>query len=677
MDFFSKNKGSQGFDPFAQMARGRFGFKSSARKYNLEIKDGAGFDGLSSERLGRNLSQVSLVITFVLAILMAVSLVGKAYWLQVVNAELYRNLSEGNRIRIKKIPAERGIIYDRNKNPLVHNVANFLLYTIPADLPSDAVEREKLLLKLLDYLPSLDVKALDEQLKKIAKGSYESFQPLFIMDNIDYQAALSIYLAAEKMPGIVLGSMSLRNYDLPSLSFSHLLGYTGKINAAELKLEGRDYSLIDYVGKSGLEKFYENELRGVSGIKQIEVDAFGKEKKTISESPVENGHSLVLSIDNAVQARLETIINKYLEKGGFKRASAIVMDPNNGEIIAMISLPSYDNNVFARGISKDEYQALLTNPDRPLYSRAISGEFPSGSTVKPVMVAAGLDSGIITDQTSFLSNGGLRISQWYFPDWKFGGHGQTNARKAIAESVNTYFYYLGGGYQDFQGLGIDRMMNYFKMFGLGSQTGIDLPNEASGFLPSKEWKEEVKNEKWYIGDTYHVAIGQGDLLATPLQVANYTAFFANGGQFYRPHLLKSILTPEGKDLGENENYLVKEAVIKPADVEVVREGMRQGVTAGSSIRLNSLPVEAAGKTGTAQWSSKKAPHAWFTGFAPYDKPEIVVTILVEEGEEGSRVSVPIAYDFMQWYFNGKKSDMPIVPRIEAPRVSSGTIEISD
>ncbi|HRH22327.1 MAG TPA: penicillin-binding transpeptidase domain-containing protein, partial [bacterium] len=385
-----------------------------------------------------------------LAVLMAMLLVGKAYWLQVVNAELYRNLSEGNRIRIKKIPAERGIIYDRNKNPLVHNVANFLLYTIPADLPSDAAERDKLLLKLLDYLPSLDIKALDEQLKKIAKGSYESFQPLFIMDNIDYQAALSIYLAAEKMPGIVLDSMSLRNYDLPSLSFSHLLGYTGKINAAELKLEGRDYSLIDYVGKSGLEKFYENELRGVSGIKQIEVDAFGKEKKTISESPVENGHSLVLSIDNAVQARLEMIVNKYLEKGGFKRASAIVMDPNNGEIIAMISLPSYDNNVFARGISKDEYQALLTNPDRPLYSRAISGEFPSGSTVKPVMVAAGLDSGIITDQTSFLSNGGLRISQWYFPDWKFGGHGQTNARKAIAESVNTYFYYLGGGYQDFQ-----------------------------------------------------------------------------------------------------------------------------------------------------------------------------------------------------------------------------------
>jgi penicillin-binding protein 2 len=248
------------------------------------------------------------------------------------------------------------------------------------------------------------------------------------------------------------------------------------------------------------------------------------------------------------------------------------MDPNNGEIIAMISLPSYDNNVFARGISKDEYQALLTNPDRPLYSRAISGEFPSGSTVKPVMVAAGLDSGIITDQTSFLSNGGLRISQWYFPDWKFGGHGQTNARKAIAESVNTYFYYLGGGYQDFQGLGIDRMMNYFKMFGLGNQTGIDLPNEASGFLPSKEWKEEVKNEKWYIGDTYHVAIGQGDLLATPLQVANYTAFFANGGKFYRPHLLKSILTPEGKDLGTNENYLVKEAVIKSADVEVLLSG---------------------------------------------------------------------------------------------------------
>jgi len=675
MDIFKPKTNLFQIDPFANFSTGRFGHKSSQKKYSLEIKDNSGFTG--SERLGRNLSHFAVGLSFVFACLLVTTLLFKVYWLQIAKGEFYRNLSEGNRVRIKKIPAERGIIYDRNQIPLVHNIANFLLYVIPADLPTDRANREEIYRRLTNLLPSFDSKSFSDQVNQIPKNSYESFQPLFVADNIDYQQAMAIYLEADRMPGIFLDSLSRRQYNLPSLSFSHLLGYTGKISPEELKVEGRDYSLIDYVGKSGLEKFYENELRGVNGIKQIEVDAFGKEKKTISESPLVNGNSLILSIDNAVQVKLETIINKYMEKGGFKKASAIVMDPNNGEIMALISLPSYDNNVFARGIKQDEYTALIEHPDRPLYSRAISGEFPSGSTIKPVMIAGALDSGIVTDQTSFLSNGGLRIGQWFFPDWKGGGHGQTDARKAIAQSVNTYFYYIGGGFQDFQGMGIDKMVHYFKLFGLGSQTGIDLPNEASGFLPSKEWKETTKKERWYIGDTYHVAIGQGDLLATPLQISYYTSYFANGGYFYRPHLLKSLLTPEGKQLINTESNLIKENVVNAEYVEVVREGMRQAVTAGSSIRLNSLPVEAAGKTGTAQWSSKKAPHAWFTGFAPFDKPEIVITILIEEGEEGSRVSVPIAYDFMQWYFNGKKADLPINPIIDAPRISSGTLEVSD
>jgi penicillin-binding protein 2 len=677
MSWWRARRSNADGDPFEAVLTGRFGFKSVQRKYSLELNDGVMTDAFTTEKLGRNVNYFSLWISCALAILMILALLTKVYWLQVVRGDFYRNLSEGNRIRIKKISAERGLIYDRNQRPLVHNVANFLLYAIPADLPTDEAERAQLFAQITKLVPDWPLASFRQQLQGINKNSYESFQPLFITDNVPYEAALAIYLSADKMPGVFLSSTSRRQYDLPSWSFSHLLGYTGKINAEELAGAGTDYSMIDYLGKSGLEKFYENELRGVSGIKQIEVDAFGKEKKTVSESSVENGRSLLLSIDIPTQVRLELTMREYLAKGGFKRASAIAMDPNNGEVLALVSLPAYDNNVFAQGISSEEYQALINDEDKPLYSRAISGEFPSGSTIKPVMVAAGLDSGIVTDQTNFLSNGGLRIGQWFFPDWKAGGHGQTDARKAIAESVNTYFYYLGGGYQDFQGLGIERMMNYFKIFGLGKQTGIDLPGEENGFLPSKEWKEEKKNEMWYIGDTYHVAIGQGDLLVTPLQVAYYTTFFANGGQFYRPHLLKAMISPEGKQIEIPDNNLIGGSKIKSADVEVVREGMRQGVTAGGSIRLNSLPVEAAGKTGTAQWSSKKAPHAWFTGFAPYDKPEIVLTILVEEGEEGSRVAVPIAYDFMRWYFEGKKSDAAIIPKIEAPKVSSGTIEVSD
>jgi len=671
-----RNKPSTNNDPFASLAVGRFGRTAHQKKYRLEISDSYLKDS-RHHKLGRNISVVAVIITQILSVMLCMTLLGKIYYLQIYKGDYYRSLSEGNRIRIKRLPAQRGIIYDRNQTPLVHNVANFLLYLIPTDLPKDFPERQGLLRRLSNIIPTIDANLIEAQLQAIQPGSYESFQPLFVVDNIDYEKALLIYLESIKMPGVFLDNRSRRQYNLPSLSFSHLLGYAGKISKEELTELGAEYSLIDYVGKSGLEKFYESELRGKHGVKQIEVDALGKEKKIISQTAVEDGNSLTLSIDIASQVKLETIINHYLEKGGFKKASAIVMDPNNGEILALISLPSYDNNSFAKGISNQEYQALLGHEDRPLFARASSGEFPSGSVIKPVMLAAALDAGIINDQTSFMSNGGLRIGQWFFPDWKSGGHGNTNARKAIAESVNTYFYYIGGGYQDFQGLGIDKIINYFKLFGLGSQTGLDLPNEADGFLPSKEWKESTKNETWYIGDTYHVSIGQGDLIVTPLQVANYTSFFANGGKMYRPHLVKNIITSQSKTPHEVDTSAIKENIIKSSDIQIVREGMRQAVTAGSAIRLNSLNVPAAGKTGTAQWSSKKAPHAWFTGFAPFDQPEIVITILVEEGEEGSRVAVPIADEFMRWYFDGKKPDLvdaPVKVRIEP---ATSTADVSD
>ena len=293
---------------------------------------------------------------------------------------------------------------------------------------------------------------------------------------------------------------------------------------------------------------------------------------------------------------------------------------------------------------------MLNDPDRPLYNRSMGGEFPSGSTIKPVISAAALQEGIITESTTFLSNGGLRIDKWFFPDWKAGGHGMTNVRKAIAESVNTFFYIIGGGYEGTTGLGVDRLAKYFKLFGLGSQTGIDLPGEVDGFVPSKEWKETTKKENWYIGDTYHLAIGQGDLNVTPLQVANYTAYFANGGKLLVPHLVKEI-RPSGSQVGTPVPVkIIRSGIVNPAYVQIVREGMRQTVVAGSARSLQQVPVPMAGKTGTAQWSTKKDPHAWFTGFAPYDDPTIVITILVEEGKEGSTIAVPIAREVLQWYF---------------------------
>jgi penicillin-binding protein 2 len=285
----------------------------------------------------------------------------------------------------------------------------------------------------------------------------------------------------------------------------------------------------------------------------------------------------------------------------------------------------------------------------------VSGEFPSGSTIKPIFAAGALQEKVITEVTSFLSTGGLRIGEWFFPDWKTGGHGVIDVKKAIANSVNTFFYYIGGGYGDFKGLGVSGLVKYARLFGLGEPTGIDLPGERAGFVPTADWKEQIKKEPWYIGDTYHFAIGQGDVLVTPLQVANYTAAIANGGILYEPHLVSKILGEDNKIIEEIKPVVIRRDFIDTANLKIVRAGMRETVTLGSARSLNALPVSVAGKTGTAQWSTKKSPHAWFIGFAPYDNPQVAIMVLVEEGVEGSTIAVPIAKDILNWYFSNKSN----------------------
>ena len=591
-------------------------------------------------------------IIFVLALFMAIIL-ARVAWLQIIKGDYYYNLAEGNRIRIARIEANRGIIYDSSNRPLVRNVANFLLYFVPADLPENEQEKRSIIERLSQILGTLSPADIENILTAVKPKSLESYQPLFVTDNIEYNKAMLLYLESDKMPGVYLSNKTKREYNLSSLSLSHILGYTSKINQTELDKYGSEYLPIDYIGKTGIENFWENELKGQSGKKQIEVDALGKEKKIINQLAGADGHNLVLSIDIDLQKKLEETITNALKKSKLNKACAIALDHNNGEILALVSLPSYNNNLFARGITNDEYQALVSHPDQPLFNRCTSGEYPSGSTIKPVLAAAALEEGIINENTSFISTGGLRIGEWFFPDWKVGGHGVTNVRKAIAESVNTFFYYIGGGYGDFVGLGIDRMVRYEKIFGLGKQTGIDIIGEAKGFLPTKDWKETIKGERWYVGDTYHAAIGQGDITVTPLQVANYTAVFANGGLLYRPHFIRQVLSSDDKIIRQVDHKPIKSNVVSSENIKIVREGMRQTVAAGSARSLASAPVAVAGKTGTAQWSSNKPNHAWFTGFAPYDKPQIVITILIEQGGEGSSVAVPIAREVLEWYFSNK------------------------
>lgn len=629
-------------------------------------------DTKEKEVVGNAFSASTLPLLSVLLIVCLGTLVARTAWLQVVKGDYYYSMAEGNRIRIERVQPKRGVIYDRYLNPLVRNRANFMLYLIPADLP----EEEKALDDIFARISTLVGREAGETakagLKEIKTGSIESYKPYFVKDNIEYETAMKLYLDTESWPGVVLSSRTNREYLYTGVevvidnkaeeakqlfSLSHLMGYTGKINQSELDKFGDEYLPIDYIGKSGIEYFWENELKGQNGKRQIEVDALGNEKKLIGETAAVNGNNLVLSLDLPFQLKLEEILLRHLEKLKLSRASIVAMDPRNGEILAMVSLPAYNNNLFARGISGDEYSLLLNHPENPLINHAISGQYPSGSTIKMVMAVAALEEGVISESTSFLSTGGIRISEWFFPDWKAGGHGRTDVRKAIAESVNTFFYYIGGGFEDFQGLGLERIVNNFEHFGLGAQTGIDLAGEASGLLPNRAWKEKTKGESWYIGDTYHMSIGQGDVLVTPLQVANFTAVFANGGKLYRPHLLRQILDSTDQPSKELDNSPVREDFLDPYNVEIVKQGMRQTVTAGSARSMLSSPVEIAGKTGTAQWSANKANHAWFTGFAPYDNPELVFTLLIEEGGEGSSIAVPIANEAMSWYFSEYKKSV--------------------
>lgn len=670
----------RGQDPFV-IREGKFKQASLEDSfYHLDWAEESFLSGNNDKEMMRRTFDLSKLryITGFLALFMIVILC-RVFWLQVVKGEYYYSMAEGNRLKIVSVEPKRGIIYDSKQRPLVTNEANFILYLIPNDLPHNELERDNVLRRISSILDQKTASAqsqvgslelisdsssfyeLKEKVDKIKINSLDAYQPLFIVDNLEYQTAMELYLEAEKIPGVFISNKIRRNYvsaatstanmlPIGESSFSHILGYTGKINDKELAKHGNEYSLIDYLGKTGIEYSYEKELKGKKGNKNIEVDALGKEKKIVSQTAPEDGHNLVLGIDYDLQKKVEDVLKTSLGKLGLKKASVVIENPKNGEILALVSWPAYDNNVFARGIKSGDYNKLLKDPSRPLFNRAISGEFPIGSTFKPVMSAAALQEKIINENTSFMSTGGLHVGQWSFPDWKAGGHGATNVKKAIAESVNTFFYYIGGGYGDFQGLGIERIVKYAAMFGLSQATGIDLPNEATGFLPSAKWKEDTKNEVWYIGDTYHASIGQGDITGTPLQVANYTAAIANGGTLYQPHVVGKILDHDNNLIEEIKPTVIRSNFIDQQNIKIVQEGMRQTVTDGSGRNLNSLPVAVAGKTGTAQWSSNHNNQAWFTGYAPYDNPELAITVLVEEGGEGSSVAVPIAKEILQYYF---------------------------
>lgn len=579
-------------------------------------------------------------------------LTARTAFLQIAQGDHFSEVAEGNRIRVIDIKAPRGVIYDRHQNLLLENVSSFALAVTPVDLPKDEGELRQLAIELSEVadMSSEDIfELLDTQ-------SAYSYQSVIIKENLSHDEAIMVEILNSRYPGVILKSSSLRRYLTTNYlnSLSHVLGYIGKIEESrKAEYLEKGYLIDDYVGKAGIELSYEDELKGVNGKQTVEVDATGDAKEVLASKEPVSGNNLVLTIDSELQRVAEESLSRVLEKNGKKRGAVVIMEPNSGEILSLISLPAFDNNLFSQGISSEDFTKLINDPDRPLFSRAIAGEYPSGSTFKLIVSAAALEENIITPNTGFNSVGGIAVSRWFFPDWKAGGHGYTNLSKALAESVNTFYYMIGGGYNDFVGLGVDKITAYAKEFGLSKVLGIDLPNEADGFLPSKEWKEETKQERWYIGDTYNLSIGQGDVLVTPLQVASWTAVFASGGTLFKPYVVKEILDSNNNLVSEIKPVVLNKDFISPQNIEAVNKGLRQAVVSGSAVRLSTLPINVAAKTGTAQWSSNKEPHAWMTAFAPYEEPQIVVTVLVEEGEGGTITAAPVVYDILNWWANNR------------------------
>ncbi len=593
--------------------------------------------------LGRALSGRRFWMARAFVVVVLLVLIGRAGWMQVVRGADFQRQAENNRLRETPLLPRRGIIRDRQGRVLADNIPGFQVTMTPSDLPRDPAEMESdvssaartLGLSVNDLLPMAN-----------ATGSSRG-EAVIISDKVSYRQAMDFAVAWPDLQGFSLEVAARRRYPWGKeiQSLSHVLGYVGKLSADEYKdARTKGYRRADEIGKSGVESGHEEYLRGVLGARTSEVDAHGRVKALVGERPAVDGSDLSLALDLDLQRATEKALRTGLERAKANRGSAIALDPRTGEIYAAVSWPAYDNNIFSGGVSTTAYNALLKDERNPLFPRSWAGTYPSGSTVKIVIAAAALAEKVITANTSILSVGGIHIGASFFPDWKAGGHGPTNVRSAIAWSVNTFFYTIGGGYEGFVGLGVDRLAEWMRKFGLGSKSGLDLPGEREGLVPSRDWKEKTKGERWFVGDTYNLSIGQGDLLVTPVQVAAYTAAIANGGYRIEPHLAR---TGTSTEMGVR----LTEASI----INIVRQGMRDNVTYGSGRALSTMSFPVAGKTGTAQWSSTKPTHAWFTAFAPYENPEIVVTVLLEEGGEGSSTAVPVAREILQAWWDLRKA----------------------
>jgi penicillin-binding protein 2 len=582
----------------------------------------------------RLFGMVIIIFLFILGV--------RIFYLNVIKGNYYKDIASGNSMRSVPIKAPRGRILDRFGNVLVNNVPSVDATAIPSDLPKNPDEIKKISAEISEILSINE----GDILTKITSADNSSQNPILIKENISQEEYLSLEERKAEFPGIFADKTAIREYPDSSI-FSHILGYVGKVDKKDL-IDDSIYLFTDYIGKQGIEKTYEKYLKGKNGAVKIEVDSLGNVKKERGIINPESGDDLILGIDYELQRKIYDELSRVLETTGTKTAAAVAIDPRNGEVRALVSLPSFDNNLFSGKISQEDYLKLINDPEKPLFNRAVSGEYPPGSTIKPLISVAALSEGTITEDTTVNCGGAINIGSYRFGDWKTHGGG-IDVKKAIAESCDVFFYSVGGGYNGIEGLGMDRMKKYETLFGLGNQIGIDIPGEASGFIPDTKWKLEKLGEKWYTGNDYHASIGQGFVTVTALQIANYIAAIANGGTFYQPRNGSKIINGNG-ETAVNSSVIVRNKFINADIIRIVQEGMRQTVISGTAQTLKNLPVEVAGKTGTAQFGNENKTHAWFTSFVPYNNPELAMVVLVEGGGEGHSSALPVTNEVYKWYF---------------------------
>ncbi|QOH79056.1 peptidoglycan DD-transpeptidase MrdA [Plesiomonas shigelloides] len=609
------------------------------------------------------------IVAFIGILLLSGVLVANLYHLQVQNYEDYQTRSNDNRIKLLPIPPSRGLIYDRNGILLAENRTVFQLEMVPEKV--DSVDKTLAALRPIVGLTDEDIANFRKERKRSRR-----FSSIPIKTPLNEEQVARFAINQYLFPGVEVKGYLKRYYPYGE-ALTHVIGYVAKINDKDVERLDKEGRLANYagthdIGKLGIEKYYENILHGQVGSEEVEVNNRGKVIRKLREQPATAGQNITLSLDLELQQYIERILGK-------RRGAVVVMDPRDGSILAMVSSPSYDPNLFVNGIPSKTYSALLNDPDRPLINRTTQGTYPPASTVKPLITVAALESGAITTKTTLFDPGWWKLpgSEKRYRDWKKWGHGQLNITKAIEESADTFFYQVA------YDMGIDRLSEWMKKFGFGQYTGVDISEERSGVMPSREWKMARYRKPWYQGDTIPVGIGQGYWTATPLQLVKAMTILINDGEVKPPHLLKSI-QGNGITMNYPEENLPSIGVKDSGYWEIAKDGMygvnnRPNGTARRSFA--GTPYKSAGKSGTAQvfslapnqtYDAKKLAnylhdHAWFTGFAPYDNPQVVVSILLENAGGGSTNGAPIARKIFDHILLGKNdTDLPAATQDHTP-----------